>query len=280
MQTRSMLLNYEIFGDKGPLIIMIHGLGSALQTFLSLAKIFSTSYKVLLVDQLGHGTSPEAQKNNYSLQNQASAIHNLLKSLELQNEKAILLGHSFGARTACQFTQDYPQNVRGLIIEDMDFVQRSKGSRFEDAVNQSKMKKQGIPMEASSKREMASYLSHFFGPMTIAHILDKRATQIGQKFHLLFKPWVTPLYAYHSAKSDFSNFILQTNIPVLCICAKSFESAVSHSGLMDIRRIHREKVKEREIFEVAQIKGAGHNVHGTKEPEFVSIMEDFLKLMN
>lgn len=109
-----MKLHSEILGNGHPLIIL-HGLYGSSNNWLSHGKELSGRYEVHLVDQRNHGNSPHSDEHNYS-----AMEGDLLQYLDdHQIERAVLLGHSMGGKTAMFFALAHPERVSALIVVDM-----------------------------------------------------------------------------------------------------------------------------------------------------------------
>ena len=109
-----MKLHYKTFGEGFPMIIL-HGLFGSGDNWVSISKRFSEYYKVIVVDQRNHGHSPWSDEMNYDHLSQD------LKELcdDLKIDKAIVLGHSMGGKTAMRFCQKYPASISKLIVADI-----------------------------------------------------------------------------------------------------------------------------------------------------------------
>ena len=81
----------------------------------TLAKKFGAFYEVYLVDQRNHGKSGHHEVFNYKVM-----ADDLAEFFEENNiDKASVLGHSMGAKTAITFALNYPGKVDKLIAVDM-----------------------------------------------------------------------------------------------------------------------------------------------------------------
>jgi pimeloyl-ACP methyl ester carboxylesterase len=101
-------------GEGEPLIIL-HGLYGSSDNWLNIGKALSETYHVYLVDQRNHGHSPHSDKHNYYVMRD-----DLAEFMQSQGlEKANLLGHSMGGKTALFFAVTYPEMVQRLIVVDM-----------------------------------------------------------------------------------------------------------------------------------------------------------------
>jgi esterase len=109
-----MKLNSQIIGQGQPLIIL-HGLYGSSDNWLSHAKILAENHEVHLIDQRNHGKSPHSDEHNYT------AMEGDLWQYfqDHQIERAIILGHSMGGKTAMFFALAHPESVSALIIVDM-----------------------------------------------------------------------------------------------------------------------------------------------------------------
>jgi esterase len=109
-----MKLHHRILGEGQPLVIL-HGLFGYSDNWQTHAKKLAEYYQIILVDQRNHGHSPWSDSFNYDLL--AEDLKELFDDLKL--EKAILLGHSMGGKTAMRFAQLYPNFLEKLIVVDM-----------------------------------------------------------------------------------------------------------------------------------------------------------------
>lgn len=109
-----MELNYKVFGEGQPLIIL-HGLFGSLDNWQTFARKWSQDYMVFIVDQRNHGKSPHEPEIDYEL-----LAEDLKEFMEQQFvHHAHLLGHSMGGKTVMQFALEYPDMVDKLIVADM-----------------------------------------------------------------------------------------------------------------------------------------------------------------
>lgn len=109
-----MGLFYREIGEGVPVVIL-HGLYGSSDNWMPIARKLSEQYKVLSVDLRNHGASPHFSTHTYPemVTDLAWLFH------ELNIEKAHLMGHSMGGKTAIQFAADYPEKVLSLTIADI-----------------------------------------------------------------------------------------------------------------------------------------------------------------
>jgi esterase len=109
-----MDLNFKVFGEGKPLVIL-HGLLGSLDNWQSLAKKFAESRKVYLIDQRNHGKSPHLEDHDYP--SMVTDLKAFLEKNEIEN--ADLLGHSMGGKTVMGLAVEYPFLVNKLIVVDI-----------------------------------------------------------------------------------------------------------------------------------------------------------------
>lgn len=109
-----MDLSFRKFGNGTPLIIL-HGLYGSGENWLTIGKKLAEYFEVYLIDQRNHGNSPHDNAHNY----QAMA-DDLLQFFETHKiDKANIIGHSMGGKTAIFFTQFFSEKINKLIIVDI-----------------------------------------------------------------------------------------------------------------------------------------------------------------
>jgi esterase len=87
-------------------------------TYTGLAEALAPDYRVIALDQRGHGDSSHAA--TYTRAEYLGDIEALLALLDLP--QVVLLGNSLGGVNAYQFAARYSDRVRALIIEDIGAV--------------------------------------------------------------------------------------------------------------------------------------------------------------
>jgi pimeloyl-ACP methyl ester carboxylesterase len=99
-------------------LVALHGHMMEAATFTPLAEFLSPAWRVIALDQRGHGHSSHAP--TYTRADYISDIEGLFTHLNLL--KAALLGSSLGGVNAFQFAACHPERVSALIIEDIGAV--------------------------------------------------------------------------------------------------------------------------------------------------------------
>lgn len=96
-------------------LIALHAHWMEGTTFTPLAAALEPGWRVIALDQRGHGRSDHAP--TYTREDYLGDLEALFRHLGL--EKAVLLGNSLGGVNAYEFAARHPHRVRALIIEDI-----------------------------------------------------------------------------------------------------------------------------------------------------------------
>ena len=108
-------LSYLDSALKAPALIALHAHTMEAVTFAPLAEALAPAWRLIALDQRGHGYSDHAP--TYTRDDYLGDLDALYDHLHLS--EAVLLGNSLGGVNAYQFAARHPQKVRGLIIEDI-----------------------------------------------------------------------------------------------------------------------------------------------------------------
>lgn len=109
-----MNLNYKVFGEGFPVIIL-HGLLGSLDNWQTIAKKIAEKFQVFIIDQRNHGRSPHSDEFSYEL-----LSSDLLEFFaQHQIHKAHLIGHSMGGKAAMKFALEHSDRVEKLIVVDV-----------------------------------------------------------------------------------------------------------------------------------------------------------------
>ncbi|MFD9793484.1 alpha/beta fold hydrolase [Streptomyces sp. NPDC059070] len=111
-------LSYLDFGGPGTPLLALHGHYNEASEFTALAEALAPRWRVIALDQRGHGESdraPSYERDEYVAD--VAAFHQ-----HLGLGPVAVLGHSLGGVNAYQFAARYPDRVSGLVVEDIGAV--------------------------------------------------------------------------------------------------------------------------------------------------------------
>ncbi len=110
-----MKLFFRELGDGNTNIIIIHGLYGSSDNWLSVARLLKDKSRIFILDQRNHGQSPHSSEMNYTVMSED--IKSFMRERKL--DKAIVMGHSMGGKTAMAFALQNPDLVQKLVILDI-----------------------------------------------------------------------------------------------------------------------------------------------------------------
>lgn len=260
-----MILNHLYVENGKPLLVMVHGLLSSLETFLPLKEALTKHFSLLLVDQRGHGQSPPSGET-YTAEVMAQDLKDLLCHLKIR--KAHFLGHSMGARTVLQFGLLYPEMVDSMIIEDMGIHIRQQKTAEKDREKKALAAASRIDSLSFNNREdIYKIISPLFS--YASDLMKSKVEEKENTFILKFWPEVSVLYGYQGNYTDLTPALTKSKFPVLFLIADpSVGSALTLTCIEHIKtHVPRAILKE--------IKGSWHNIHKTHPAEFTEAIVKF-----
>jgi len=259
-------LFYRQSGETGEPLIILHGLYGSGDNWMSIARPLSENFRVYLVDQRNHGRSPHSEDMDYDLM-----AGDLLEFFNKhQIEKANIIGHSMGGKTAMWFASKHPMKVNKLVVADI----APKSYEMTDSnAGVHKMiisaLKTVTPETAASRKEIESRLSDLLpNPQLVMFLLKniERKNDGSYRWRINIKSIEKDL---EKIMNGFSGLSTPVNVPALFL--KGEES--NYIKAKDLPRI-------KELFpdsQVITIPKAGHWLHAQQPELFTSKVLEFLK---
>ena len=102
---------------SGPVLLLLHGVTRCGADWEPLIPEFTDHWKVIALDQRGHGTSPRA--GSYLVTDYVADVVRFVQ--EETTDPIVLFGHSLGAMVATAVAAELPYRVCGIILEDPPF---------------------------------------------------------------------------------------------------------------------------------------------------------------
>jgi pimeloyl-ACP methyl ester carboxylesterase len=110
-----MKLFYRKYGEPGTPLIIVHGLYGSGDNWVTIARELSARFEVYVIDQRNHGQSPHSDTHNYPV-----LRDDLKMFMDAEGiDRAVLIGHSMGAKTIMYFAASWPDRVISLVSVDM-----------------------------------------------------------------------------------------------------------------------------------------------------------------
>lgn len=235
-------------GGGGPLLVALHAHWMEAATFCRLAEDLAPGWRVVALDQRGHGHSSHAA--TYTRQDYLGDLEAFLAELHTKSP-IVLLGNSLGGINALQFAAKHPNMVRGLVLEDI---------AVEIATDI------GFVRAWSGAFPTRDALAEAVGPRMRPYLEDSfRAGVDG--WHLAFDP-EDMVRSQESLKGDYWQEWLSTTCPVLIIRGRD-SRVTTPEGLEEMARR-----RARSAF--VELEG-GHVVHQDNPESFASELRFFLQ---
>jgi len=119
--------HYLDWGDAdAPPVVLLHGFAQTCHSWDFVALSLSDRFRVITLDQRGHGDSDWAPDGDYSAETQQADLHAIVEALDLQG--FVLMGLSMGGRNAFTYAAHHPERVRALVIVDSAPETRNAGT--------------------------------------------------------------------------------------------------------------------------------------------------------
>ncbi len=261
-----MDLFFRKYGE-GPPLIIIHGLYGSSDNWVGIGRKLAKNFEVFLIDQRNHGKSPHSSDYTYQLLRE-----DLREFMDKQSiQKAIIIGHSMGGKTAMFFAADYPERVSHLIIADIS-------PRSYKSTN-------SIQLLAHSKIIRAMYNLDFYGISKRQEIDDILAKSIPENRIRQFllkniKRSKNNEYSWSlnikAIRNELTNIMdgLDKNQPEITGFPVLFIKGGNSDYILD-----EDKKAIQQIFpysDIETIPNAGHWLHAEQPELFLQKVEDFI----
>ncbi|MFD1173258.1 alpha/beta fold hydrolase [Oceanobacillus picturae] len=115
IELNGLTFQYHESGDpSSPPLVALHALGKSAESWDQVAAELKGKYRVLALDQRGHGGS--ARTDSYSFELMCDDLLHFANAMNL--ERFTLIGHSMGGTVSYLFSEAFPSRVERLIVED------------------------------------------------------------------------------------------------------------------------------------------------------------------
>lgn len=100
-----------------PTILLVHGSRLHAHVWNDFCRRFHDRYRIVAVDQRGHGDSGWCADRNYTLEDFYQDLRAVVAERNLQ--RFTLIGHSLGGRVSMLFAERHPERVERLVLVDI-----------------------------------------------------------------------------------------------------------------------------------------------------------------
>ena len=252
-----MTLNYKIFGDGKPLVIL-HGLLGSLDNWVTVSKYLAKKYKVYIIDLPNHGKSYHTKY--FSYENMA----NDLDSFFVENglTKFSLLGHSMGGKLALKYVDMFEDKIDKLILVDIanKNYEYTRFNHVFDAIFSISLN------NLETRKDADSIVSEIIKNAGERNFVLKNLKRTNQGFE--WSPNINLLYSNLSAIS--SKIILNNKVKNSTLLILGENS--NYFTDQDKNNLSNEFEK----YLIKSVKNSGHWVHAENPKGFILVLEAFL----
>ena len=126
--------HYLEWGEPdSPPMLLLHGYAQTCHSWDFVALAMCDRFRVLSLDQRGHGDSDWAPDGDYTPEAYWTDLHAVMEALDLRD--FVLMGLSMGGRNAISYAANHPGRVRALVVVDSaPMMQRAGTDRMRQFV--------------------------------------------------------------------------------------------------------------------------------------------------
>jgi len=114
VDTAVVRANVRVQGD-GPAVVLIHGLGAALDWWDDIVPSLAKRHRVIRLDLIGHGGTA-APRSGYQITRQAALVAAVLDTLGVG--RVSVIAHSMGGEVATAFVETWPWRIDSVVLID------------------------------------------------------------------------------------------------------------------------------------------------------------------
>lgn len=102
---------------EGVPMVLLHGHGNEAHLWDDFVPCVAPHYRVLAVDQRGHGDSDWDPQGRYDSDSMADDLEKILEAFAI--ERFVLIGFSMGGRASMVYAERHPERLAGLVLVDI-----------------------------------------------------------------------------------------------------------------------------------------------------------------
>ncbi len=265
---RDLKLHYQEWGDPAaPPVVMLHGFGVSGHMFDEFALRMQDRYRLIALDQRGHGDSDWSPEGDYSRDAFVNDLEGFREALGI--DRFVLIGHSMGGLNSVAYTVQHPAHVRALVLVDVGPESAKEG--VDNIVRFTRG-----PDELDFE-EFVQMTHHFNPRRSIENIRERMRHRLKQldsgkwtwKFDRRFREPNNGLRIGSEVSNDES-WQLFRSVIVPTLVVRGGESDVLTQETAE--RAAREMQRARLVV----VPGAGHSVPGDNPDDFTESVQAFL----
>jgi esterase len=266
VKARGLNFHYTEWGTPAqPPMLCLHGATQTAHSWDEVAAELSGAYRVLCLEQRGHGDSDWAPDGDYTRQTQAADVDAITDAIGLS--RFILVGMSMGGMNSMTFTARHPDKVQALVIVDVSPEVQARGVEHIRSFVQASD-------ELDSFEEFVER-AHQFNPR---RSLDNLRSRLSHNLKQL--PNGKWTWKYDKALRSFESAFRGNPMSSLWDDVRTIRcpTLIIKGGESDILSSESAEKLQASISNsrLAVVPGAGHSVMGDNPAGFVAAVREFL----
>lgn len=249
INTGEVEIGYSVGPDNGPTLLLAHGVTSRRDSFLPVMDALTIKYRVVTMDQRGHGYSGHPGKN--AREDHARDIKFIIENV--CDAPTVLWGHSMGGANSVATAIDAPAQLRALVLEDPAVFGRRRPASTNNSPTMNMFKlsidliDSGATVEEAASRFREAY------PNWPEYVAGWKAESILQMDAEILRNVVGGTSAY--SLDDPAEVMARIKCPVLLMQADPTAGGILPDEFLA------QIVPDNDDWTVVKIEGAGHNIH-------------------
>ena len=116
VEANGLRFHYREWGDTRTrhAVVLLHGYAETSEAWSDTAQDLAREFRVIAVDQRGHGQTDRATDRDYTRATQMEDLEAIIESLGLRS--VTLIGHSMGGANAICYAAEHPEMVTALVV--------------------------------------------------------------------------------------------------------------------------------------------------------------------
>jgi pimeloyl-ACP methyl ester carboxylesterase len=256
INTGEVEIGYSVGPGNGPPLLMLHGVTSRRDTFVRLMESLTPLFRVITMDQRGHGFSGHTP-GKYNRDDHARDIKYVIENV--CEEAPVVWGHSMGGGNAVTLFGKEPKLFRALMLEDPGITAAAKP---------------GETHVSQTRKQFRAFLEMIDASLSIEEMAPK-IQKTAPKQPEYFAAWKAE--CLHQMDVEILRGVVEgrsrgrgdpAKILAGCTCPVFVAQADPAAGGILTDDYLASVVPKRENFTVKKIIGAGHNIN-REHPELM-----------
>lgn len=114
IKIRTLNTRFWTEGSQGQSVILIHGVGGYIESWLPCLDALATKYRVYAPDLPGHGRTDKPLNISYKIADLAQFVKDFMATLQI--ERAHIVGHSLGGAIVTRLALMFPMTIDKLVL--------------------------------------------------------------------------------------------------------------------------------------------------------------------